>query len=113
MFKLEGFCDDKHAVAIMKSVAGLHIMDFKMVPVANAKAKNGKVVAETSGAPLDLLAHHIKRNKMSEITSAEFKSFAKSVGREPYYLVRQAIEAKLIKRKPGTPNHSAIYQVLR
>lgn len=117
MFKFEGFVDDNGAVPLMKAVAGIRVMEFKIVPVINAQVKNGKLVAQTSGDLLEMLAAFIKEKKAKEVDANFMKEFQVAKGRsvDAYsYTLRQAVEAKMLKRKPGgnRANQNAIYTVL-
>lgn len=113
MFKFDGFCDDKQVVTVMKLLTG-KVMELHMVPVVNAQAKNGKVVAKTSGDPIDMLIAYIKQHKLHDISGKQIKAFSDEIGRSVnyhYIIIKKAKELKLLKRKPGCTNANAIYFV--
>lgn len=115
MFKIEGYCDDKYVVTIMKLLTG-KVMDFKMIPVVNAQAKNGKVVAKVEGDMMDLLTAYIKQHKLKELTPFQIRAFASSIGRSPSSyssILKRAIGAKMLKLKPGTTHKNTAYMVIR
>lgn len=116
MFKIEGYCDDKYVVSIMKAAPSLHIMEFKVIPVVNAQAKNGKLVAKTNGDVLEMLADYIKQHKLTTITPFQVRAFASSIGRSPgsySSFLKKAIGAKMLKLKPGTTHKNTTYMVLK
>lgn len=114
MFKFEGYCDDKYVVAIMKAIAG-HALDFKMVPVANAQAKNGKVVAKVEGDMMELLTAYIKQHKLTTVTPLQLRTFLVGIGRSPgsySSILQKAIGAKMLKYKSGASKNRT-YMVLK
>lgn len=100
MFRLEGFCEDKNVVNILKSLTGV-VMDFKIVPVANAKVQNGKVAAKTDGDSISILLDFIKKHQLKEITSAQGQELMREIGNKPgsySNFFQRAIRAKVLKQ---------------
>ena len=51
MFKIEVMCEDKHLSTVLRLLAGKTYTPT-VIPVANAKAKGGKIVEAGQGEPL-------------------------------------------------------------
>jgi hypothetical protein len=113
MFKIEAFVEDKRLAEALRALAGLIRGQPSVVPVVNAVHHHGKVKAKSNGALLDMFSQHLTESKLDNFNATKAKEFLKASGRSPSssnYLLRQAVQAKLIKR--SGKGSASIYHVL-
>lgn len=107
MFRIELFCDDKKLPAVLHALAGLALGDPKIMPVINAERapkSGGGVKQITNGKLIELFAVYLTKTRAVEITTKDAQAFLKNAGRSPgsaSYLLRNAVDAHLIKRGTG------------
>jgi hypothetical protein len=100
MFRIEAFVDDAKLVSVLYALSG-KVKSLDVQPVINIAAKsNGKIESATEGTLVALFAEYLKNND-EKVDTAMAKTFLESIGRAPgssQYLMRQAVENKLITR---------------
>jgi hypothetical protein len=103
MFRLEIFVDDKKLSYVLWAISG-HVLEVKPPqPVVNAQARNGKVVARTSGNKVEMLLQYLGDHKISEFGPEVVREFCTSLGMsEKSYsnILKTALDDKLLKRRP-------------
>lgn len=112
MFRVEFFCDDKRLGDALRALTGLAIGNPAVQPVTNAKVSRGGALRQvTEGRLVDLFAAHLAKTKPKEFTARDVQTFLSNQGTAPGsfgYVLKQAIAAKLIRKKstkfagPGT-----------
>lgn len=114
MIRVECFVDDKNIAKVLHVLNGL-VLNLQVQPVVNAKKNGSKIVAETSGGTLlEFLEKHLNDTKTKEISPREIADVVESSGRSRksyYYVTKQAIAAKLLKKKAGTTGKDSVYVV--
>ena len=102
MFRLEIFVDDKKLGYVLWALSG-HVIEVKTPqPVQNAKVKNGKVRAETSGDRVEMLMKHLADNNITEFGPSVAADWTVTLGlaRSTYSnVLNKALRAKLITRR--------------
>jgi hypothetical protein len=102
MFRVEFYVDDKRLGEAMIALTGLARGQPVIIPVINAKQEaNGKVVAAGNGDVGELFLKYARQHKLETPVAADFRKFAKSIGRSPAgysYLVSQLVDRKLIRK---------------
>jgi hypothetical protein len=100
MFRFEGFCDDKVVVALHRALAGIgNLYDVKVVPVLEAKARNGKVVSAEPIAGLTPQLSAVARQLHSgdRLTNADLVGLMKKAGMATNSITH--VQTRLIKAK--------------
>lgn len=115
---VEVHCDDACVGAVQRALAGIRgVRDVRSRPMVNAKMQNGHVRAETSGNSLDMLVSHLAKNKrIKSVTPADLRAFMTSVGRSEKStpgLIKDAIEAGVLKRIAGATRKNSAYRIIR
>jgi hypothetical protein len=113
--RVEFFCDDRRVGEALRSLVNIAIGAPSVQPVTNAKRKGNGLAAVSSGNLLAQFEQHLADTKPKEVTTQSLGDFCVSVGKSASsrnYLAKQAIDAKLIKRDPKSPNLHAVWFVL-
>lgn len=113
--RIEVYCEDKLVGRIQRMLAGIGVIDIKSMPVTNAKFKNGKIQAKSSGDLLDMFVAWLAEHKIRAVSPKELQQFMKEAGRSAaaYQTLRaKAIDAKILKKTKGTSGKTVTYTVL-
>lgn len=103
MFKIEAFVEDKHVGAALRGLAGLARGMPVCHPVVNAQEdpKTKKLHAQSGGSLLQMFERFLLENRVEQLKPDDVRAFIKAAGKNPSsvaYLVKLAVEARLIKR---------------
>lgn len=116
LFRFEVFCTNKQLGDAIALLTGRVTQITPPQVVTNAKAtRNGIKAISANGTLPDRFAAHLVANKPAEINAkyaADFLSSQGSPRSNAGYLLKKAIAAKLIKRKPGTKGTSMRYLLM-
>ena len=117
MFRVVFFVDDRKLGESLVRLQGLAQGSPEVQPVTNAKvARNGRLVAETSGNLQDQFLKRIQDLGVAEVNARLASEFLKSVGRDPSngtgLLIRMAKVKLLHKVGKGGRGNRATYRVV-
>ncbi len=118
MFSIQCLAEEKKLAKALVALNGL-VLDLKVLPVTNAKPKNGKVVETGEGhTAYDTIVGYINKHKPTELSSVVLNDIVAKMGytqaswRDPVKrLIKERILKKTTKYVKGS-QQPMIYKVL-
>jgi hypothetical protein len=115
--KVEFFCDDRKVGQALRALVGLAQGAPTVQPVVNTAVQgNGSVTAATGGKAIDMFSAWLKDTKLELVRARDVREFCRQHSLSSYstsYIIKQAIDIRLLKRVRGTATSNAAYHVVQ
>ena len=115
MFRVSFFVDDRKLGPALHALVGIAHGQPEVAPVVNAKLNGHTVVAKSHGSTMNRFAEELQALKGTVIKASNVRELMKPLGltdKSYSYVLKKALEAKLLKRSGKGEGILTRYEVL-